>query len=142
MMLDFLTTGNAIVGFILGSFGVISGVIYWFHRRMKTVAKDVASETDGDRLATSSRLTEIETDVDGVSRDVGRVREELHTLSSRVASVERTMETVARQSDVAVIGRDLAELRGAMTSQMTVMYGQLDTLYKAALRSSPKPDIE
>lgn len=129
MQMDQIEAAYTVIGLIVLAFTSVSGLVWWFYRRMQAVARATNKQYDVSRQVSLQRMTELEQGMSGLHDDVS-------SLTQRVSGVEKSMETVARSSDVNHLAQSLAELRGAFSAQMHAMSGQVDTLYKAALRAS------
>lgn len=132
-LVELLKTTEFVVGLLVSVTTALVTLVVWFHRRMRDVATEVNDEARGPREEMAKRLGELEQDM----RDT---RGEVHALAGRVGGVERTLETVARQKDLALLGAQMGEFRGAVSAELRVITGQIDTLYKAALRSSNRAE--
>lgn len=130
-VIEFLKDANVVIGLLISVFCTISGIVYWFHRRMHAVAVDANAQNVLSRKETNKRLTDVEQDINALRHDIGG-------LSGRMSGVENSMETVARVNDVSLINSTLSEMRGLFSAQIHAMSGQVDTLYQAALRASEK----
>ena len=128
-ILEWVQTTQAIITLLVSGTSALVALIYWFHRRMKAVALEANREASAAHSTMASRLGKVEEQLDVT-------RKEMHQLGSRVGGIERTLETVARQSDVAELRAVVSEFRGTVSAQLVMATGQIDTLYKAALRSS------
>ena len=73
-----------------------------------------------------------------MGQDVGSVQAELKQLNRRVSGVERTMESVAKQSDIAEISSRVAGLTGAFHQHTDSIGRQIDGLMQAALNANKK----
>lgn len=126
--MQWLNATNIVIGLILSVTGALTGLIVWIHRRMRSVAEEANVETRKSRHSIDERLGKLERDLKGTQSEV-------HDMNARIGGLERTLETVARSDDLARLSTQLAELRGSVTSDLRAVIGQIDTLYKAALRS-------
>ena len=130
-MLEFVGVANAVFGLILTLFGAAAGVFVWIHRRMKAVAANVMKESDGSHANTVNRVVKLEDKVEGLSGDIGEVRDEVHDVGKRLSSVEMGMETVARQKDVAELAREVSgmksasEIQNSLTSQFLALFREV-----------------
>lgn len=128
-MMVWLEEAQGILGFVVLAIGAMSSLVYWVNRRVRSVAIDATEGDQVSRAETQKRLSDLEADVNGLRQDVS-------DLGGRMAGLERNLETVARTQDVTNLSNTVAEMRGYVQSQMHTMSGQVDTLYKAALRAS------
>ncbi|QBF31514.1 hypothetical protein [Thalassococcus sp. S3] len=126
-MWEYLQGINMLIGLIITVFSGLGGLIYWIHRRIRAVSTDVILREEPTRREMLSRMTSLEGDHKGFRRD-------MHQLGSRMANVERSIETVARQEDLMPIQSELSQMRGSMDA----LNRGMDTLYKAALRAGEK----
>ncbi|GIT85423.1 hypothetical protein [Roseobacter sp. OBYS 0001] len=133
---DALRSVEMVVGLILTFFGVSSGIIFWAHKRMKSVATDAVEKASGTSRHIASQVTEIERDVEHIGDELQLVKNDVHSLSRRVGGVERSMETVARQSDLARLQVEVAGLAGSVTAELRILSGILHTFRESALRAS------
>jgi len=127
-MIDALRTVDLVIGLIITLFTVGVAIVLWLQRRMRAIATAGDRKADASRAATAQRLIDLETDVEGL-------RTEVQSVNGRLGHVERSLETVARVRDVDRIRSEIAEMRGSFTTHMAMVSGQVDTLYKAALRA-------
>ena len=119
-----LKSVDILVGLVVTVVTGGSGIALWFGRRIRAASQDVVREVGERQRATGHKLSSVEQEVAALGRKVARVEE-------RVTHTEKQLETVARQSDLAAVQTSLAEMNGTMRA----VSGQLDTLYKAALRA-------
>lgn len=135
-MLTYLQTTNVLLGLILALCGAASAVVVFVHRRMRAIATDVAREAAPVRAEIAARLDLVDGDLSRMRSQVSKVAQDVDRLGERVVSVERTMETVARAADVALLRAEVAAMGGRLDERTAAMAGTLDTLYQAALRAS------
>lgn len=132
-VMEWVDITTAIVALILMVFGALSGLILWLHKKMKKVAQTAVNDASGPQEQATHRLGALEGKVGELSVDVRSVRVELHKVTERVAHVERTMQT-----DIAEVKKDVHGLKAAFETQMSIITGQINMLYQAALDARPK----
>lgn len=130
-LIEVFKNANVVIGLIVLVFTTVSGLVYWLHKRMHAVAITANSQNVRSASESNQRLSELEDELNGLRSDVRH-------LTGRTSRIEQNIETVARAQDVHLINTTLAEMRGSFSAQMLAISGQVDTLYKAALRASQK----
>lgn len=118
-----LTATNALVGLIVVVTTSGAGFIAWMYRRVTTIAKEAYPEA----ADTAKRVRHIEQQIEVLDQRLGGQ-------ALRITEVERRMETVATQRDVAALESRVAEL-GATVN---VVKGMVDTIYRAAIQGSDR----
>lgn len=129
---------NAIITVIISLFALLSGMILWFDKRQKAFAEGAVKNATGKSDLLAAKVDEIEEDLGGLASAVGEVKKDLNMLGDRVHAVERSMETVARQSDVASLNAEVKHLSGGVTAELRVLSGMMHSFRESAYRASEK----
>ncbi|MBW4708641.1 hypothetical protein KX928_12685 [Roseobacter sp. YSTF-M11] len=137
-MIELLQNVNVVIGVIIGAFTVLSGVIFWVERRQKSFAKSAVREASKASDGLAVKVDHLEEDVGAVAKDVVAVKRDLTALSSRVHGVEKSMETVARQSALADLKTEVAHLGGSVTAELRVLSGLMHSFRESAYRAAEK----
>ncbi|WP_375227521.1 hypothetical protein [Roseobacter sp. S98] len=140
LTMEDLQNANVIIALMIGLFTIISAVILWFDRRQKafaTAAAEKAAKTSDDL---AGKVKTMDEDLAGVADDVGSLRKDISSLSSRVHGVERSMETVARQSDLSALNVELKQLTGTVTAEIRVLSNMMHSFHVSALRAAERKD--
>lgn len=136
--LEWVDATKLVVSLILIIFGAASGAIIWVHKKMRGVADTAVREAAAPHENTVHRLGKLEGEVIDLGQEVGMVRDEMKQLNTRVSSVERTMESVARKEDVEKVLREVAGLTGAFQQHAASTDRQIAGLTQAALGNRSK----
>jgi len=137
-MVEYLENTKLIVGVIIGLFSLLSTLIIWFDRRQKRFAEEAVKSTTGRSDVLAAKVDHLEGDVGNVAGDVATVRDDLSRLSKRVYGVEKSLETVARQSDVAGVNAELKLLTGTVTAENRALMGMMHSFRESAYRAAEK----
>lgn len=121
--IDWVLTGDKLLGVILGLIALLAGVARWFWKRVSSHVSVGVSGLQKGHEAILGRL-------DAVEADITVVRQDQQNLGKRVFGVERSLETVARQADVAAL---TAELRGVV-GELKQLSGMTHSLRESAYR--------
>ena len=126
-MLDLLKSTEIVVGLIAAAFGGLSGLVLWIDRRQSRRAKDAVAGVTRDHARSSDTLAKLS---DRLGRLEVEVKTGLDDVEIRVSSIERSMESVARQGDIHQIAQVLGKLEGTVQAVST----QTSMLIEARLR--------
>lgn len=125
-------------GVVLGTLGIMFGGLWWlisrYNRRSAKLAAEIKYEVRMEGAGERGRLESLERDVEALKGEVGELDERVEvgfqSIDREIATLGRALETVARQSDVATLARDVAGLSSAQHATGR----QVTMLYEATLR--------
>lgn len=138
MWIETLNNANVIIGVMIGAFTVISGAIVWLDRRQKGFARVAVSEAARASDGLALKVDHLENDLGSVAKDVVLVKKDVAALAGRVHGVEKSMETVARQSDLASLNAEVKHLSGSVTAELRVLSGMMHSFRESAYRAAEK----
>ncbi len=95
-----LQTIYILVSLILAVFGGISTLVVWLHRRMRSVATEVARESGTAQAAVAGRIDAFEGDLKVVAIDVRDIKAELARSNGRLTHVESTVANLPSREDI------------------------------------------
>lgn len=121
---EYLKVGNLIVALLGAAFAAVIWLATWVDRRQKQNARAIETNLTNQANTHLGRLATVEEAVSRIETDIGEI-------DDRVRHVERSMETVARASEVSEVRVELSGLR----AETRKTAGQVDTIYKAAIRA-------
>lgn len=122
--LDLLRQVDIVVGLMLALGGALLSAIVWYDRRGRSYVDGRVATVDAGRAETHRRLDVLERRIEEVDGDVEQTIRRLGVIEAHIAALA-TREQVA----------DLRERMGHMEGSVQRIGGQLDTLYRAAMRS-------
>jgi len=126
-MLDLLKSTEIVLGLVLTAFGLLSGLVVWIDRRQRRRADEAVSGITRDNANAADSLVKL---TDRLSKLEEEVKTGLDDIDDRVSGLERSMESVARQSDILQIAQSLGKLDGTVQAIST----QASMLIEARLR--------
>jgi len=126
-MLEMLKSAEIIIGLAITIFSALVGVLVWIDRRQRARVKEGVSELVKDQKVASEKVAEVEQRVEELEGDI---QTNLGELDRRVLGLERSMETVARQGDIANVQRALGSLEATVKASST----QVAMMFEAQLR--------
>ena len=119
-------------------FGGTWGLIVWANRRARTRAEDIKSDIRRESLTELARISDLEADVEGLKVKLGesdkRVETGFRDVDREIATLGRTVESLARKSDVGKLSNDVAGLSAALKASSL----QVTMLFEATLRREEK----
>lgn len=115
--LEYIKGAQIVVVFIITLFTAGSGLIYWFHRRMKATAAEVGAQLGLAQAQTSGKLEGLGRDMSEVKGAFKDVRRELDEFEHRLMAVEATVQALPSREDI-----------HNLTVSMTRMEGHIDRL--------------
>jgi len=137
-LVDWASDAQVVIGLITVLFGALSGAVVWLEKRQVKLANSAVTKATGRTDILAHKVGELEDELGKVSEDVRDVRTEVRSLDGRVHGIEKSMETVARQADVAKINKELASLNGTVTAELRALFGMMHSFRESALRSGNK----
>lgn len=138
LTIEMLEDARVVIALILTIFGAFSGMVVWIDRRQKAAAKFAVSEASGQSTMLTLKVNELENDVGAIAEDVKTIKSDFREMGQRVNLVERSLETVARQSDIASVNAELKHLSGGVTAELRVLSGMMHSFRESALRAAEK----
>ena len=123
--LEWMTTGDKLVGLLLGVVAFLAMLGRWFWSRVSTRVSEGVSDLRSGHSDIARRLSDVEEDISGLKNDVGRMR-------GRIGTIEARLDTLATAKDLAELSVQIARQTGILEQQGT----QLTVLYKAAWEAS------
>ena len=119
-------------------FGGTWGLIVWANRRARTRAEDIKSDIRRESLTELARISEVEADVEDLQAKFveldKRVATGFRDVDREIAGLGRTIESLARKSDVGKLSNDVAGLSAALKASSL----QVTMLFEATLRREEK----
>lgn|GEM_PF-4399723 len=119
-------------------FGGTWGLIVWANRRARARAEDIKSDIRRESLTEQARISDLEADVEGLKIKFGeldnRVATGFRDVDREIATLGRTIESLARKSDVGKLSNDVAGLSAALKASSL----QVTMLFEATLRREEK----
>lgn len=135
-MFETLRLVDVVVGLLGTAFVASAGILAWLHKRMRTVATEVAGETKAAQEEFTARIDILDGEVGRMRVQVAKVAMDVDRFGERLIGVEKVLERVALADHVNALRTDLAEFKGATGAKLDGVVGLLDTLYQAALRAN------
>lgn len=114
-----------VVGVVVGVSGTVTGVII----AVFGYAKTAQAERDKAMAARKDALVQMTNLDERVSKVEGELRSGFDDIFERTSSLEKSMETVARQGDIVKMSGELGGLQASVNASTR----QISMLYEAAL---------
>jgi hypothetical protein len=121
--IEFLKVGDIVLGLLLTVGGGIIAFFLWWDRRTARAMKHQSDDWVASSAATGERIRKVE-------GELGGVHDDLVSLRRRIGSVETQMQGLASRTDVSAVAERVSRLEGTVER----VAGQVDTIYRAALR--------
>lgn len=137
-MLELVEDARVVTGFIVMLFGAAGSAIYWLDKRNKHAAVSAVQGTASKVKLIEQKVEGVDEDVKGVALEVRQVKRDIATLDGRMNSVEKSLETVARQRDIADLNSELKHFSGGVTAELRILSGMMHSFRESALRSAEK----
>jgi len=126
-MLDILKSVEAIIAIAAAIISAFLFLLYAIDKRQKRRVKEGVSDLVKGQETNSTKLEGVERRLDGLEGDV---KSSLEGLGQRVTGLERSMETVARQGDIANLQHSLGSMEATVRASST----QTQMMFEAQLR--------
>lgn len=123
-LLEWITSGEKLLGLVLTGAAVIGAVASWFWRSVSRRVKTGVSDVETGQNAIMARLNDVEREVEDVKTDLDDVK-------ARVGEIERGMSSLATSKELAALDRNMAGLSAEVRAQGTT----LRMIYEAAMRA-------
>lgn len=128
-LLNWVSSVDKLIGFILLLITVSGGVFAWVQRRGRSFVGEEVAPLRSGQLQQAERLEHVE-------RRIDRVDEHLSQLEERTGAIERSLPGLATKEDLSAIRVTMAELGATVVG----VGNKVDTLYRAALAVSRRED--
>lgn len=113
--MDFIETLEVakLVGGLLVTFtGIVSGLVYWFHRRMATVATDATEGVAAAQAHAKERHDGLVEDMDRLAARVEDMSRELSRFRERLNNVEIAVRATPSRDDIHNLTLSMANMEG------------------------------
>lgn len=124
---EWIKSANGLIGLFGAVFTAGWGAVAWADRRQKKRAIEAVSTMRQDHADTTRTLEQVSEKVNRLERET---EQGFDDLESRVRSVEKTLESVARTSDVARVENQLSGLN----STVKAVLNQVNMMFEAQLK--------
>lgn len=126
-LLEWVSSADRLVGFIVAMFGISGAIFAWFQRRSRSFVGRQTAHLSSGQARQADRLSTVEQRLD-------QMDDHMQSLDKRTSQIEARLPSLATREDVAQINIQMAALQATSTQTAS----KVDTIYRAALEWSGK----
>ncbi|MEM7667735.1 MAG: hypothetical protein AAF317_01115 [Pseudomonadota bacterium] len=140
MSIELLKDANVVIGLLIGLFTIVSAMIVWFDRRQKAFASKAVEKAEKTSADLAAKVDLMEDDLGAVAQDISSVKSDVRKLFGRMHGVEKSMQTVAQQADLAGLNAEVKQLTGTVMAEIRVLSNMMHSFHVSALRAAERKD--